>query len=115
MTLRFAPSLSMLWAGLPPGRPAGEDSVRIAIADDSALFRTGLVLLLEASGVRVTTQATSGTELIARLFPPGPGRTPPGHIDIHNGRTRTPRPDAVSGQPAGDLPRAVLHRCRLPL
>ena len=69
--------------------------MRIAIADDSALFRSGLVLLLEASGVQVTTQATSGTELIARLFPPGPGRTPPGHIDIHNGRTGTPRPDAV--------------------
>jgi DNA-binding NarL/FixJ family response regulator len=73
--------------------------VRIAIADDSALFRSGLVLLLEASGVQVTTQATSGTELIARLFPPGPGRTPPARIDtpidIPNGRARTPRPDAV--------------------
>ena len=74
--------------------------MRIAIADDSALFRSGLVLLLEASGVQVTTQATSGTELIARLFPPSPGhtppgRTPPGPINSPNGRSGTPRPDAV--------------------
>ena len=53
-----------------------EDSVRIAIADDSALFRSGLVLLLEASGARVTTQASSGEELIASIFPARPG--PPG-------------------------------------
>ena len=51
-----------------------EDSVRIAIADDSALFRSGLVLLLEASGARVTTQASSGEELIASLFPARPDR-----------------------------------------
>ena len=53
--------------------------MRIAIADDSALFRSGLVLLLEASGARVTTQASSGEELIASIFPaqrPRPG--PPG-------------------------------------
>jgi DNA-binding NarL/FixJ family response regulator len=41
--------------------------VRIALADDSALFRSGLVLLLEASGARVTTQASSGTELLADI------------------------------------------------
>ncbi len=43
--------------------------MRIAIADDSALFRNGLVLLLEASGAQVTAQASSGAELIARIFP----------------------------------------------
>jgi DNA-binding NarL/FixJ family response regulator len=48
--------------------------VRIAIADDSALFRSGLVLLLEASGARVTTQASSGEELIASIFPARPDR-----------------------------------------
>ena len=41
--------------------------MRIALADDSALFRSGLVLLLEASGARVTTQASSGTELLADI------------------------------------------------
>jgi len=69
--------------------------VRIAIADDSALFRSGLVLLLEASGAQVIAQASSGTELIARIFPRPPGRTPPGPIDIPNGRSGTARPDAV--------------------
>ena len=48
--------------------------MRIAIADDSALFRSGLVLLLEASGARVTTQASSGGELIASIFPARPDR-----------------------------------------
>jgi DNA-binding NarL/FixJ family response regulator len=64
----------------------GEDPVRIAIADDSALFRSGLILLLEASGAEVATQASSGAELIARLFP---GST------AQNGRSGPPRPDAV--------------------
>jgi DNA-binding NarL/FixJ family response regulator len=50
----------------------GEDPVRIAIADDSTLFRSGLVLLLEASGAQVSTQASAGAELIARLFRSGP-------------------------------------------
>jgi DNA-binding NarL/FixJ family response regulator len=46
--------------------------VRIALADDSALFRSGLVLLLEASGATVTSQASSGAELLADI-----GRDPP--------------------------------------
>jgi DNA-binding NarL/FixJ family response regulator len=41
--------------------------VRIALADDSALFRSGLVLLLEASGAQVTAQASSGAELLASI------------------------------------------------
>jgi DNA-binding NarL/FixJ family response regulator len=41
--------------------------VRIALADDSALFRSGLVLLLEASGAQVTAQASSGAELVASI------------------------------------------------
>jgi DNA-binding NarL/FixJ family response regulator len=41
--------------------------VRIALADDSALFRSGLVLLLKASGAQVTAQASSGAELVASL------------------------------------------------
>ena len=72
--------------------------MRIAIADDSALFRTGLVLLLEASGAQVITQASSGAELIARMFPrrPGPLRPlPAGAAEIPNGPAGTDRPDAV--------------------
>ena len=41
--------------------------MRIALADDSALFRSGLVLLLKASGAQVTAQASSGAELVASL------------------------------------------------
>jgi len=46
--------------------------VRLAIADDSALFRNGLILLLEASGAEVTAQVSSGTELIASIMPDPP-------------------------------------------
>ena len=65
--------------------------MRIAIADDSALFRSGLILLLEESGAQVTTQASSGAELIARLFPGSPFPGSP----ASNGRSAAPRPDAV--------------------
>jgi len=41
--------------------------VRLALADDSALFRSGLVLLLQASGAQVTIEASSGEELLASL------------------------------------------------
>jgi DNA-binding NarL/FixJ family response regulator len=39
--------------------------VRVAIADDGALFREGLALLLAAAEVHVTAQAASGGELLA--------------------------------------------------
>jgi DNA-binding NarL/FixJ family response regulator len=39
--------------------------VRLAIADDSGLFRSSLALLLTASGAEVVTSAPSGTDLIA--------------------------------------------------
>jgi DNA-binding NarL/FixJ family response regulator len=38
--------------------------VRVALADDSALFRRGLAALLEATGVTVTAQLPSGVELV---------------------------------------------------
>jgi DNA-binding NarL/FixJ family response regulator len=38
--------------------------VRVALADDSALFRRGLAALLEAAGVTVTAQVPSGVELV---------------------------------------------------
>jgi DNA-binding NarL/FixJ family response regulator len=42
--------------------------VRVAIADDSALFREGLRLMLTAAGIDVTVQARTGTELLARIY-----------------------------------------------
>ena len=46
--------------------------MRLAIAEDSGLFRSSLTLLLEASGAQVTASAPSGTELLAaiRTSPP---------------------------------------------
>ena len=41
--------------------------MRVALADDSALFRSGLEMLLQASGVQVTSQASSGDELMASI------------------------------------------------
>ena len=38
--------------------------MRVALADDSALFRRGLAALLEATGVTVTAQVPSGVELV---------------------------------------------------
>ena len=38
--------------------------MRVALADDSALFRRGLAALLDAVGVEVTAQAASGPELV---------------------------------------------------
>ena len=46
--------------------------MRVALADDSALFRSGLELLLRASGVQVTSQASSGDELMANIAPDPP-------------------------------------------
>ena len=46
--------------------------MRVAVADDSALFREGLVSLLEAAGIEVSVQARSGDELLARI-----GQDPP--------------------------------------
>jgi DNA-binding NarL/FixJ family response regulator len=46
--------------------------MRIAIAEDSGLFRSSLALLLEASGAQVTGSVPSGAELLAaiRASPP---------------------------------------------
>jgi DNA-binding NarL/FixJ family response regulator len=37
------------------------------VADDAALFRTGLVLVLESLGVEIACEAASGAELLARI------------------------------------------------
>jgi len=46
--------------------------MRLAIAEDSGLFRSSLTLLLEASGAQVTASTPSGTELLAaiKMSPP---------------------------------------------
>ena len=51
--------------------------MRLAIADDSGLFRSSLALLLKASGAEVTASTPSGTELLAaiRTNPPERGHT----------------------------------------
>jgi DNA-binding NarL/FixJ family response regulator len=41
--------------------------VRVALADDSALFRQGLARLLADAGVEVIAEASSGAELITRV------------------------------------------------
>ena len=41
--------------------------MRVALADDSALFRRGLATLLAASGVEVTAQVPSGAELLVAV------------------------------------------------
>jgi DNA-binding NarL/FixJ family response regulator len=46
--------------------------MRLAIADDSGLFRSSLTLLLEASGAEVTAGAASGAALLAAI-----GASPP--------------------------------------
>jgi DNA-binding NarL/FixJ family response regulator len=46
--------------------------VRLAIADDSGLFRDSLRLLLEQAGAEVTVSAASGPELLAAIRRDGP-------------------------------------------
>lgn len=46
--------------------------MRVAHADDSALFRSGLAMLLDAAGVEVILQTKTGDELLARMAPDPP-------------------------------------------
>jgi DNA-binding NarL/FixJ family response regulator len=61
--------------------------VRVVIADDSALLREGLRLLLEDAGHVVVAAAADGTELVARALAHRPDlviadiRMPPSHSD----------------------------------
>jgi DNA-binding NarL/FixJ family response regulator len=61
--------------------------VRLAIADDSGLFRSSLALLLTASGAEVVVSAPSGTELITAIAADPPDavlldiRMPPSFTD----------------------------------
>jgi DNA-binding NarL/FixJ family response regulator len=61
--------------------------MRVAIAEDSALFRDGLTMLLSAVGVDVTIQAATGEELLQKIGQDPPDvaildiRMPPTHTD----------------------------------
>jgi len=61
--------------------------VRVAIAEDSGIFRSSLVMLLEAAGAQVTASAPAGPELLAaiRADPPDAAildiRMPPSFTD----------------------------------
>jgi DNA-binding NarL/FixJ family response regulator len=61
--------------------------MRLAIAEDSGLFRTSLALLLEASGAQVIVSVPSGVELLAAVRPSLPDavildiRMPPSFTD----------------------------------
>jgi DNA-binding NarL/FixJ family response regulator len=51
--------------------------VRIAIAEDSGLFRSSLALLLRSLGAEITASVASGAELLAAIDKAGPGTQPP--------------------------------------
>src|ERR1022692_3461293 len=61
--------------------------MRIAIAEDSGLFRSSLALLLEASGAQVTASTSTGAELLATIATSPPDvaildiRMPPSYTD----------------------------------
>lgn len=61
--------------------------MRVAVADDSSLFRSGLVRLLKEAGVAITAEAHDGTELLTLISSDQPDvvivdiRMPPTHTD----------------------------------
>ena len=61
--------------------------MRVAVADDSSLFRSGLVRLLKEAGVEVAGEARDGTELLTLISSDQPDvvivdiRMPPTHTD----------------------------------
>jgi DNA-binding NarL/FixJ family response regulator len=68
-------------------RPGGEKSIRVVIAEDAALFRAGLVRLIEDHGHQVCAAVADGTALLAAVAEHGPDvavadiRMPPTHTD----------------------------------
>jgi len=50
--------------------------VRVALAEDSLVYRNGLIRLLQATGVEVVLEAASGEELLARLARTAPADVP---------------------------------------
>jgi DNA-binding NarL/FixJ family response regulator len=68
-------------------RVGGERPLRVAIADDSTLFREGLATMLAGAGVEVTAQAADAAELLEFVAADPPDavivdiRMPPTHTD----------------------------------
>ena len=50
--------------------------MRVALAEDSLVYRNGLIRLLQATGVEVVLEAASGEELLARLARTAPADVP---------------------------------------
>jgi len=71
----------------PPGPPRREGPLRVALVDDSALFRAGLARLLELAGLTVVAQLPRATALAAVVQSLAPDvvlldvRLPPTHTD----------------------------------
>lgn len=58
------------------------EPLTVALCDDSGIFRQGVAMLLEASGIVVTASTGSGPELQAVLRErASPGRGAVGHAD----------------------------------
>jgi DNA-binding NarL/FixJ family response regulator len=68
-------------------RVGGDRALRVAIADDSALFREGLATVLASAGVEVSAQAADAGELLEQVAADPPDavivdiRMPPTHTD----------------------------------
>ncbi|MGA8210016.1 MAG: response regulator transcription factor [Nocardioidaceae bacterium] len=75
--------------------------MRVALADDSALFRDGLRLLLDSAGVEVTASARSGEDLIAQVATDPPDAV---ILDVRMPPTFTDEGLAVAEQLRARLP-----------
>ena len=80
------------------------DALRVVIADDQALVRSGFTMILVADGIEVVGQAGDGEEALDRS-PNEPGRGADGHPDAAARRTGGDPADPSRGGPA---PRIVI-------
>ena len=48
------------------------DTVRVVVADDQALVRTGFRMILTADGIDVVAEAANGAEAVDAVRRPGP-------------------------------------------
>lgn len=54
-------------SGPGPGGAAGDTALRVVIADDQALVRTGFRMILTAAGIEVVAEAADGEEAVAAV------------------------------------------------
>jgi DNA-binding NarL/FixJ family response regulator len=52
---------------LEPRSPKGPERIRVVLADDHAILRAGLRMLLEAEGIQVAGEASDGEEALAAV------------------------------------------------